>query len=68
MNKISMLINGEPAQGSTAGTFARANPLDGTTATIAPAASLDDAVAAVAAAAAAFWEWSLKGPGERRSC
>jgi benzaldehyde dehydrogenase (NAD) len=27
---------------------------------------VDDAVAAVAAAAAAFREWSLKGPGERR--
>jgi benzaldehyde dehydrogenase (NAD) len=66
MNKISMLINGEPAQASTGATFARANPLDGTSATIAPAASVDDAVAAVAAAAAAFREWSLKGPGERR--
>jgi benzaldehyde dehydrogenase (NAD) len=66
MNKISMLINGEPAQASTGGTFARANPLDGTTATIAPAASVDDAVAAAVAAAAAFREWSLKGPGERR--
>jgi Aldehyde dehydrogenase family len=66
MNKISMLINGEPMQASTGATFARANPLDGTSATIAPAASVDDAVAAVAAAAAAFREWSLKGPGERR--
>ena len=66
MNKISMLINGKPAQASTGATFARANPLDGTSATIAPAASVDDAVAAVAAAAAAFREWSLKGPGERR--
>ena len=65
MNKISMLINGKPAQASTGATFARANPLDGTSATIAPAASVDDAVAAVAAAAA-FREWSLKGPGERR--
>jgi benzaldehyde dehydrogenase (NAD) len=66
MNKISMLFNGKPAQASTGATFARANPLDGTSATIAPAASVDDAVAAVAAAAAAFREWSLKGPGERR--
>jgi benzaldehyde dehydrogenase (NAD) len=66
MNKISMLINGEPVPASTGATFARANPLDGTSATIAPAASVDDAVAAVAAAASAFREWSLKGPGERR--
>jgi benzaldehyde dehydrogenase (NAD) len=66
MNKISMLINGEPTQASTGATFARANPLDGTNATIAPAASVDDAVAAVDAAAAAFRKWSLTTPGERR--
>ena len=48
--------------------FARVNPLDGTSATIALAASVDDAVAAVAAAAAAFREWSLKGLANAVSC
>ncbi|CAB3799289.1 aldehyde dehydrogenase [Pararobbsia alpina] len=67
MKKISMLINGEPVEARSGATFTRANPLDGTAATVAPAASAEDAVAAVDAAAAAFREWSLKGPGERRA-
>jgi benzaldehyde dehydrogenase (NAD) len=67
MNKISMLINGESVEARNGATFTRANPLDGTIATTAPAASAEDAIAAVDAAAAAFREWSIKGPGERRA-
>lgn len=66
MNKISMLINGESVQATGGGTFTRGNPLDGQTATEAPAATVADAVAAVDAAAAAFPGWAATGPGERR--
>jgi acyl-CoA reductase-like NAD-dependent aldehyde dehydrogenase len=48
-------------------TFERRNPLDGSLATRAPAASPADAVMAVEAAAEAFKTWSQTGPGERRA-
>jgi len=48
-------------------TFERRNPLDGTLATRAPAASLADATRAADAAAEAFRTWSETGPGERRT-
>ena len=64
--KISMLINGEQAQARNGATFERRNPLDGSVATIAPAATAEDAVAAVEAAAEAFQTWSRTGPSERR--
>ena len=67
MTTISMLINGEPQQASRGATFERRNPLDGSVATIAPAATPADAVAAVEAAAHAFKSWSQTGPGERRA-
>jgi benzaldehyde dehydrogenase (NAD) len=67
MSKISMLINGEVRQASNGATFERRNPLDGTVATTAPAATPADAVAAVEAAAAAFPAWSQIGPTERRA-
>ena len=47
MGTISMLINGEDRQAADGATFERRNPLDGTVATIAPAATKADAVAAV---------------------
>jgi benzaldehyde dehydrogenase (NAD) len=65
--KISMLINGEQTQARDGATFERRNPLDGSVATVAPAATADDAVAAVEAAAEAFKTWSRTGPGERRA-
>lgn len=65
--KISMLINGEPVQARHGATFERRNPLDGSVATVAPAATGEDAVAAVDAAAAAFKTWSRTGPTERRT-
>ncbi|WP_354681873.1 aldehyde dehydrogenase [Cupriavidus necator] len=65
--KISMLINGEQVQARNGATFERRNPLDGSVATVAPAATEEDAVAAVDAAAAAFKTWSRTGPTERRT-
>jgi benzaldehyde dehydrogenase (NAD) len=67
MGTISMLINGEDRQAADGATFERRNPLDGTVATLAPAATKADALAAVEAAAAAFPAWSRTGPGERRA-
>lgn len=67
MIKISMLINGERAEAGNGATFERRNPLDGTVATVAPAATAQDAIVAVEAAAAAFKTWSSTGPSERRA-
>jgi benzaldehyde dehydrogenase (NAD) len=67
MNNISMLIDGERCASVNGATFERLNPLDGTVATRAPAATVEDAKAAVDAAAKAFPAWSVMGPGERRT-
>lgn len=67
MNDIRMLIGGERTAATGARTFERRNPLDGTVATTAPAASTQNAIAAVDAAARAFPAWSALGPGERRA-
>ena len=67
MQTVSMLIDGEAVQARNGATFERRNPLDGTVASRAPAATVQDAVAAVDAAAAAFPVWSAMGPGERRA-
>ncbi|CAJ0793278.1 Vanillin dehydrogenase [Ralstonia holmesii] len=64
---ISMLINGERVQAAEGAVFERRNPLDGTVATRAPAATVDDARRAVDAAAAAFPAWAAIGPSERRA-
>jgi acyl-CoA reductase-like NAD-dependent aldehyde dehydrogenase len=66
MSDLSMLINGLAASARDGATFERRNPLDGSVATRAPAASEADAVAAVEAAAEAFKTWSQTGPTERR--
>lgn len=66
MSSISMLINGEHRAASNGHTFERRNPLDGNVATVAPAATPQDASAAVQAAADAFVQWSQTGPGKRR--
>lgn len=62
-----MLINGEQKQARNGATFQRLNPLDGSVATCAPAATVADAVAAVDAAAKAFPAWAATGPAERRA-
>ncbi|WP_322028421.1 aldehyde dehydrogenase [Paraburkholderia sp. J76] len=67
MQTVTMLIDGEAVQARNGATFERRNPLDGTVASRAPAATAEDAVAAVDAAAAAFPVWSAMGPSERRA-
>lgn len=67
MSDLSMLINGLKVSAEKNATFERRNPLDGTVATRAPAASVGDALMAVEAAAEAFRTWSESGPNERRS-
>ena len=67
MSDLSMLINGLKVTAEKGATFDRRNPLDGTVATRAPAATPADAVMAVEAAAEAFRTWSETGPGERRA-
>ena len=67
MSDLSMLINGQAVAAEKGATFERLNPLDGSVATRAPAASEADAIAAVQAAAVAFKTWSQTGPGERRA-
>lgn len=66
MSTIQMLINGEHLGATGGKTFARKNPLDGSAATVAPAATPGDAHRAVDAAAAAFAAWSQTGPTQRR--
>ncbi|MES2483372.1 MAG: aldehyde dehydrogenase [Pseudomonadota bacterium] len=67
MSDLSMLINGLKVTAERNATFERRNPLDGTIATRAPAATPADAVMAVEAAAEAFKTWSETGPSERRA-
>ena len=67
MSDLSMLINGLKVTAEKNATFERRNPLDGTVATRAPAATPADAVMAVEAAAEAFRTWGETGPGERRA-
>lgn len=66
MSDMSMLINGLKVTAEKGAFFERRNPLDGTVATRAPAASPADAVMAAEAAAEAFRTWSETGPSERR--
>jgi acyl-CoA reductase-like NAD-dependent aldehyde dehydrogenase len=67
VSDLSMLINGLAVSAEGGATFERRNPLDGSVATRAPAASTADAVAAVDAAAEAFKTWKTTGPSERRA-
>ena len=66
MSDLSMLINGLAVSAEKGATFERRNPLDGSVATRAPAASPADAVAACDAAAEAFKTWKETGPNARR--
>jgi benzaldehyde dehydrogenase (NAD) len=67
MGSIALLINGEQSQASNGATFERRNPLDGSVATTAPAATVQDALSAVNAASKAFPAWAAIGPNERRA-
>ena len=64
-SQISLIIGGESRSADQL--FERMNPVTGTVATRAPAASVKDAVAAVEAAQAAFPAWSQTGPNARRA-
>jgi benzaldehyde dehydrogenase (NAD) len=67
MSDMSMLINGLKVTAEKGATFERRNPLDGSIATRAPAASVADALMAAEAAAEAFKSWSQTGPSARRA-
>jgi benzaldehyde dehydrogenase (NAD) len=67
MSDMSMLINGLKVSAEKGATFERRNPLDGSVATRAPAASVADALMAAEAAAEAFKSWSQTGPSARRA-
>ncbi len=67
MPDLTMLIDGLSVSADKGATFERRNPLDGSVATRAPAASEADAVAAVDAASRAFKTWAWMGPTERRA-
>ncbi len=67
VNDTRLQINGERCAATDGATFERHNPMDGSVATRAAAATPQDAVRAVEAAAAAFPAWSTRGPGERRA-
>jgi acyl-CoA reductase-like NAD-dependent aldehyde dehydrogenase len=67
MSDLTMLIDGLAVSAEKGATFERRNPLDGSVATCAPAASEADAVAAVEAASRAFKTWAWMGPTERRA-
>jgi len=64
---IHLLIDGHLVPAANGATFARTTPDGAETATIAAAATLDDAARACAAAARAFAAWSQTTPGERRA-
>ena len=67
MTTIQLHINGENIAAQDGRTFERRNPVTGQVASIAAAASPQDALQAVEAASRAFAAWSAKGPGERRA-
>lgn len=64
---VSMMINGKDVPALSGRTFERRDPVTGQVATVAPAASVEDAQAAVKAAADAFPAWSKTGPNARRT-
>jgi len=64
---VDLLIPDAAKPNSPKRTFERVNPLTGTVATRAVAATVEDACAAAASATAAFPAWSMLGPAERRA-
>ena len=67
MNQTQLLIAGEYGPAEAGATYDRINPLDGSVATRAAAATVADARRAADAAAAAFESWSETGPNARRA-
>ncbi len=66
MKNVELLINGESLPASEGAYFKRQNPITDELATIAAAATVEDALHAADAAAAAFPEWSETAPKQRR--
>jgi len=66
MIEQTMLINGQAVQAANGASVERKNPLDGSIASRAPAATVDDAIRAVEAARKALPDWTQRGPNERR--
>jgi len=65
LSTVALLIGGEARH--TAKQFERRDPVAGTVATRAAAATISDAIAAADAADAAFMGWSARGPNDRRA-
>lgn len=66
MQNVQLLIHGQSINASTGQTFQRISPIDGTVASTAAAASLDDVDRAIESAYQAFKVWSALSPTERR--
>lgn len=66
MDQLGLLIANEDQNASGGAVFERRNPITGEIATIAAAATVEDAQRAADSAAAAFPEWSKSSPNERR--
>jgi acyl-CoA reductase-like NAD-dependent aldehyde dehydrogenase len=64
---VSMIIGGQATSATGNKTFERQDPVTGEVATIAPAATVEDAMLAVKAAHGAFLTWSKTSPAARRS-
>src|SRR5690348_16242461 len=62
-----LLIGSRETPSARGKTFERRNPVTGDVATVAAAATVEDAVQAADAAAAAFPAWSATGPNARRA-
>ncbi|WP_246088829.1 aldehyde dehydrogenase [Phreatobacter stygius] len=67
MKHVNLMIDAHEIGAADGRTFDRLDPLTGSVATRAAAATVSDAIAAVDAAAAAFVTWSQTGPNERRA-
>ncbi|MBN8943776.1 MAG: aldehyde dehydrogenase family protein [Rhizobiales bacterium] len=67
MKHVSLMIDAHEVGAADGRTFDRLDPLTGSVASRAAAATVSDAIAAVDAAAAAFVSWSRTGPNERRA-
>ena len=66
MNEVALLIDGKSETAEGKRSFCRLDPVKGTPASKAAAATIADVNAAVGAAATAFPAWSATGPGKRR--
>ncbi|WP_042300024.1 aldehyde dehydrogenase family protein [Paraburkholderia kururiensis] len=64
---VELTIGGQKMPARNGATFERRNPLDGTVATVAAAATPEDVMAAVQCAADALPAWSASSPAERRA-